>query len=514
MNLQHTPIKPHVVIILTLLTLLSYTTSLEAQPKAKKKTFSSPFIAPMNIPLSFSGAFGEIRPNHFHSGIDIRTDGEIGIPVMAAADGYVSRIKISPWGGGNVIYIDHPNCKDLFGHTLRTVYMHLDHFNPKIALWTLQSQYHIQSWSIDTIVAPGVLAVHKGDIIAYSGNSGSSGGPHLHFEIRRAHNDQPLNPVLFGITDHDHTSPIIKDIKLYPASDRSCVNGNTQSRSLPAKINQMTVSGPFFVGINCYDQSETYKGKNGVDDIKLYVDDSLVWHYSIRTFLFENTNLCNYLIDHPTYQSLRVEYLLTRGIPNKKLPGTTYHDYYTTQFHSYQGIIMLATGTHTLRYEVCDAAGNCTTKSFYVQSTNDQLYSEVTHACLPDYLSLIPDSAKIASRLKAKQMEILNDHTPPTIRLCHSKQKQQMPKAKPGLTITFRLSDRGSGIKDYACYLNDKWILAQYDGKKSTLSVTLPTGDKNYGIKNYPSLLPSGNKITVVVTDMADNEAHETYQLY
>jgi murein DD-endopeptidase MepM/ murein hydrolase activator NlpD len=149
------------------------------------------FRPPVDFRILLAGSFGEIRKNHFHSGIDIRTDGVEGKPVYAVADGYVSRINISSTGFGNALYINHPN-----GYT--SVYGHLQRYNSVIGGWIRAQQYKRESFEIDITVEPGVLNVKKGDIVALSGNSGASGGPHLHFELRDTPSQETINPLLFG----------------------------------------------------------------------------------------------------------------------------------------------------------------------------------------------------------------------------------------------------------------------------------------------------------------------------
>ncbi|MEO6167118.1 MAG: M23 family metallopeptidase, partial [Chitinophagales bacterium] len=149
------------------------------------------FRNPLDIPITLSANFGEIRSNHFHTGFDIRTNAEIGYKVHAAADGVISRIKVSATGFGNVVYISHPN-----GYM--TVYGHLDRFTDAIAAYVKQQQYAKQSFEVELFPDAGKFPVKKSDLIAYSGNSGSSGGPHLHFEIRDASGETfPLNPATF-----------------------------------------------------------------------------------------------------------------------------------------------------------------------------------------------------------------------------------------------------------------------------------------------------------------------------
>lgn len=139
---------------------------------------------PLNIPLYLSGNFGELRSNHFHSGLDFKTQGRTGIPVHSADDGYVSRIVVSPWGFGRAIYITHPSTG------LTTVYGHLSSFSPKIDNPVRKRQYEKESFAVDLEFAPDEIPVKRGEQIALSGNSGSSGGPHLHMDVReigRAH---------------------------------------------------------------------------------------------------------------------------------------------------------------------------------------------------------------------------------------------------------------------------------------------------------------------------------------
>ena len=180
------------------------------------------FRSPLGIPLFLAGNFGELRSNHFHSGLDMKTQGREGFNIYAAADGYISRIKISPWGYGKTIYIDHPN-----GYT--TVYAHLQKFKNNVATATKTYQYEKESWEIDWYPADTLIKVKKGDIIALSGNTGGSGGPHLHFEIRETESEHPVNPLLFGFKIQDNIKPIIRSITLTPLNDTSYVNNKSRS---------------------------------------------------------------------------------------------------------------------------------------------------------------------------------------------------------------------------------------------------------------------------------------------
>ena len=166
------------------------------------------FRNPLDIPVFLAGNFGECRPGHFHSGVDIKTLGEENQPVHAAADGYISRIKMESGGFGHGIYITHPN-----GYT--TLYAHLNKFAPAIQKYVTEQQYEQKKWNVDLQLLPGQFAVKKGQQIAWSGNTGASTAPHLHFEIRNTKTEHPLNPQLFGLPVVDHIAPVPAEVVLY-----------------------------------------------------------------------------------------------------------------------------------------------------------------------------------------------------------------------------------------------------------------------------------------------------------
>ena len=154
---------------------------------------------PLNIPLFLSGNFGELRNNHFHSGIDLKTQGRIGLPVFSVDDGYVSRIVVSPWGFGRAVYVTHP------ASGLTTVYGHLDSFSPKIDKTIRRMQYEREQFSIDCEFKPDELPVKRGETIGKSGNAGSSGGPHLHLDVRDTSTGEAIDPLPYfrrHITDN------------------------------------------------------------------------------------------------------------------------------------------------------------------------------------------------------------------------------------------------------------------------------------------------------------------------
>jgi len=161
--------------------LVSFTLGLN-QPQSYPQKF---FRDPLDIPMDLSANFGELRPNHWHMGLDIRTNQKSNLPVYAAADGYVSKVRIEPFGFGRVIYISHPN-------GLTTLYAHLNNFYPELEQYITEKQYELESWRVDLQIPRNLLQVKKGQFIAYSGNNGASQGPHLHFEIRDSRSDKCL----------------------------------------------------------------------------------------------------------------------------------------------------------------------------------------------------------------------------------------------------------------------------------------------------------------------------------
>lgn len=166
------------------------------------------FRNPLDIPISLAGNFGECRSNHFHSGLDIKTQGKENMKVYAVADGYISRIKMEPGGFGHALYVTHPN-----GYT--TLYAHLNDFIPEVQKFVRQQQYKKESWTVDVPVPADMFPVKKGQQIAWSGNTGSSTAPHLHFEIRSTQTEHPLNPQLFGFEIEDTIAPKPIELAVY-----------------------------------------------------------------------------------------------------------------------------------------------------------------------------------------------------------------------------------------------------------------------------------------------------------
>jgi len=287
-----------------------------AQQKYPKNNFSKP----IDLPLVLSGNFGELRSNHFHSGLDIKTNNQTGIKVKSVGYGYISRIRISLWGYGKVLYITHPN-----GYT--SVYAHLKKFSPKIEAFVKKQQYKKQSYVIQLFTKKGTLNIKKNELIAFSGDTGGSTAPHLHFEIRNTKTEEPINPLLFGYNIADHKKPKISNLIVYPLNDTSQVNQS----NLPVKIqfkglangdyiaDKISAYGQIGFGVSTFDRQDSAHNRNGIYDLSLSVNGSLRYHYKLDKFSFSNTKFINLLIDYQRYfvnhQSIQKCYI----VPQNKL---------------------------------------------------------------------------------------------------------------------------------------------------------------------------------------------------
>ena len=288
--------------IILLLFLASFTSS------AQNKYPTNYFRSPLDISLHLSGTFGELRNNHFHAGVDIKTKRKTGFPVYATADGYISRIKVAIWGYGKAIYISHPN-----GFT--TVYAHLSKFGNGVQEYVKNIQYEKKSYETGNIYpAENEIMIKKGQVIAYSGRTGGFVAPHLHYEIRDTKTEHIINPLLFGLKIQDSIAPKINKLIAYPIGEGSRINRSVKKQTLALKkdslnnykTNRISASGNIGFGINVYDLLGEELNKNGIYSIEMKVNGKRHYYHDVETFSFAESKYINLLIDYPyftTYKS-------------------------------------------------------------------------------------------------------------------------------------------------------------------------------------------------------------------
>jgi hypothetical protein len=250
------------------------------------------FISPVKIPLSLSANFGELRIDHFHSGLDIKTQGTTGKEIIAAASGYVYRISVLPGGFGNAIYLRHPS-----GYS--TVYGHLESFTPEIDKYVRDQQYLKSSFTITLFPPRERFPVNQGDLIGYSGNSGSSAGPHLHYEIRKSETEIPVNPLLFEFGAGDNIEPVIERLVIYPLGKNTLINDENNIKKINLAgghgnyyipdSNEITISGPAGFGIKSYDLLNDSYNKCAVYSIELKIDSITRFRYVMDDLPFSES---------------------------------------------------------------------------------------------------------------------------------------------------------------------------------------------------------------------------------
>ncbi|MCB0762368.1 MAG: M23 family metallopeptidase [Flavobacteriales bacterium] len=332
---------------------------------AVAQTDSVVWQAPLDIPLFLAGNFGELRSNHFHSGLDIKTQGREGLTVRAAEEGYVSRIKISPYGYGLAVYVTHPN-----GYT--TVYAHLQRYSAEIEAFAKEAQYDLQQFEVDLFPTPGQLPVAQGQMIGLSGNSGSSGGPHLHFEIRETESEFPVNPLLFNLEIQDDVAPEIREVMIIPLNDRSWADGQRDAVRLGCSKNangayktdqsRVYCQGKIGLAIDVIDKLNGFPNKCGVYEIRMYANDELTYEQVLDKLCFDTKRYVN---SHQVYGVNRSE---RKYFQRSYLLPANGLDIYGVIRNG--GSIEVSPGEVVqVRYEITDVAGNRSTVEFKLEGS-------------------------------------------------------------------------------------------------------------------------------------------------
>lgn len=355
--------KQHSIFLLALV----YSTIAFSQNKDVITTREYPqgyFRSPLNIAHDASGTFGELRATHFHGGDDYRTQQRIGLPLYAVAEGFVSRVRVQIGGGGNAVYIDHPN-----GYT--SVYLHMDRFSDALTNIVRAEQYKLQRFDVDITLDKDAVHLTKGQSIGTAGNTGASGGPHLHFEIRDTKTQNPLNPQLFGLHFNDRFPPTIQGIMIYDLND-ALFNENTPRRPLAVKVLSnsryvlnssapISVNGKFGIGINTIDRHRAGGFTNGIYSIELFVGGK-----SVSTVLFEELSFnwsrgIHSYIDYAHWRRTKARFQKSFKDPGNPIAIFHYLDN--------DGLIVLPdNNVYDVKYVVKDVHGNCSEINFKVQN--------------------------------------------------------------------------------------------------------------------------------------------------
>ena len=368
------------------------------------------FRNPLDIPIFLAGNFGECRPGHFHSGIDIKTLGVENKPVHAAADGYISRIKMEKGGFGHALYITHPN-----GYT--TLYAHLNDFAPEIQKYVRKEQYERKRWDVDLQLLPTQFPVKKGQQVAWSGNTGASTAPHLHFEIRNTKTEHPLNPEQFGMPVVDKLPPVPAEVvfykgNIYEDGNLSVSLAKKGSIYKPVRTDDKTFTvssdtvqvpgGMVGMGVNVDDYMDGSDNTITFYTAKLYLDDSLQCMVTLDDIGYDVSRYVNAYTDFKTKETKHKWVQLLFQLPGNRLDGIY------TRLNANKGRLNLSDGRlHKVAITLTDDKENNSNIVFYISPQPAVADNKPKDDCVPFYAGKTNDfinDPNIKFSLDARQL--------------------------------------------------------------------------------------------------------------
>ena len=336
--------------------LVSVPMALPAQEKS-----ANPFISPFDFPLLLSGNFGELRANHFHGGVDFKTQGVVGKPIRCIADGYISRVTVTPGGYGQAVYITHDN-----GYT--SVYGHLHRFMNGVQQVVEAYQYEHETFAVDLQFEADRFPLKQGEVFALAGNEGYSFGPHLHMEIRKTDTEEYIDPLQF-YTDQlkDTTAPRATHVMLYPQVGKGVVNGSSRKKIISLSgQSPITAWGQIAAGIKAYDYMDGTSNNYGVRSVTLLVDSVEVFRSTVDGFLPDENRMINAWTDYEEYAT-RNSWFMRSQI----LPGNTWR---MLQADDERGEVTInEERPYRFCYVLEDLYGNRRTYGFVVQGKKQEV---------------------------------------------------------------------------------------------------------------------------------------------
>lgn len=357
-------------LLTTIITLALLTHTALSQDKG-----SYNFHPPLKIPLILSSNFGELRPNHFHMGLDFKTNNKIGYNLYSIDDGYVSRVKVSPYGYGKVVYIDHPN-------GMTSVYAHCSEFKGAIDSLIRATQEKEQNFAVEVYPGKNVIKVKKGEVIAISGNTGGSSGPHLHFEIRDTKTEHALNPLLYGFPIEDHKKPEMRRVKIYGITEhgyripgksiektltKSGANYVVAGNTIAIDANMLTKAGGLGFAFDVIDKFDGAGNQCGLFGSRLIVDGDTIFGQETVRVPFESSRYVNSHKDYEAYQANRRKYHKCFRTDENDLP---------IYINNTIGLLKSAPGkSHKVKYIAFDAAGNESVLEFTLKVNSGSISS-------------------------------------------------------------------------------------------------------------------------------------------